>query len=181
MAAGTIDATIGNIKLVLALERPRKIPIAGRPLHNRMPCAAVAIFAVMVAVILVFANAAKSYAQHYTVNHDESVSLTDYLHHHNLPLAAVQVTHGDDGSRRVVLYGFVATNAEKSNAERTVRLHINNPAVSIVNRIVVRPEIGKLGSSHAEVSPSSKKQNPGTESLDKVFQDIQRYGVHSAP
>ena len=57
MAAGTIDATIGNIKLVLALKRPRKIPIACRPLHNRMPCAAVAIFAVMVAVILVFANA----------------------------------------------------------------------------------------------------------------------------
>jgi hypothetical protein len=187
VAARTIAGAIGGINLALTLEKPRKIPIAARPLHDHMPGAAPAIFAVMMAVILAFGNTAPSYAQHYTVDHAESASLTRYLHDHNLPLAAAQVADKDDGSRRVMLYGFVATDSGRSDAEDMVRRYLNNPAPSIVDRVVVRPEIGKLGSSQVKASPSSerdnpkKEENPGTESLDKVFQDIQRYGVHGAP
>lgn len=70
-----------------------------------------------------------------------SLALTDYLHHHLLPAVGAQVTPTDEGSHTVMLYGFVATERGKSDAEKRTREYLKDSSVLITNRIRIEPEL----------------------------------------
>ncbi len=78
--------------------------------------------------------------------------LTDYLKSQRLPLVSAQVVDGGSGARQVILYGFVATNAGKSNAEAYTRRYLNDPGIVIDNRIKVSPELAKSAPAPAASS-----------------------------
>jgi hypothetical protein len=71
--------------------------------------------------------------------------LSAYLHAHRLPLVEARLITDEDGGRRVLLYGFVATPYGKRDAEDQARGFLDDPEVAIVNRIKIRPELLNLG------------------------------------
>src|SRR5437899_792179 len=56
-----------------------------------------------------------SFAQSYKVDTSDTQSLTSYLRQHRLPLVGAQVLTNGAGDRRIVLYGFVATQFGKND------------------------------------------------------------------
>ena len=80
---------------------------------------AIGLAAVIAAVIASIGTRA-AFAQQYTVDRSASDKLTSYLRHHRLPLVGAQVLTAADGGRRLVLYGFVATDFGRKNAESNV-------------------------------------------------------------
>jgi len=72
-------------------------------------------------------------------------TLSVYLHAHRLPLVEARMLTGDRGERSVLLYGFVATDYGKRDAEDQARDFLDDPDISIINRIKVRPELLTLG------------------------------------
>jgi hypothetical protein len=83
------------------------------------------------------------------------------------------------GERRIVLYGFVATEFGKNDAARKALAFVGRPgetAPQVENRIEIRPEIAGMKALAAPAAPNS-----GAETLDQVLDDIDRYGVTMAP
>ena len=70
-----------------------------------------------------------------------SDQVTYYLQGHRLPLVGAQVTNAAAGNHKVILYGFVATEHGKNDAEDKARQFLNEPNAEIDNRIAVRPEL----------------------------------------
>jgi hypothetical protein len=90
----------------------------------------------------------------YTPEQSESQALTDYLKQRRLPLVGAQVLRGADGRRTVVLYGFVGSDFGKADAVKKTQRFLNDPTVTVDNRINVRPEL--LASNR----PSTASSNP---------------------
>src|ERR1700728_3285757 len=89
-------------------------------------------------------------AQGYVSDPNASAALTDYLKQHRLPLVGAQVLRNpNDGSRAVVLYGFVGSDFGKSDAQRKAEDYVNDASVDVDNRIRVNPELLSAGSSTA--------------------------------
>src|SRR6516225_9058923 len=63
-------------------------------------------------------SAGPTVAQSYKVDAADSHSLTAYLSQHRLPLVGAHVLADAAGNRRIVLYGFVATEFGKDDAAR---------------------------------------------------------------
>ncbi len=133
---------------------------------------AAAFFAVTLAI------GAPAYAQNNTVDRASSDALTRYLREHQLPLVGAEVSNPQEGKRQVVLYGFVATAFGKGDAGRKALQFFNSPGTEIVNRIAIRPEIGKL---KPDVRTSTGSQSLEGESFDQVLDEIRRYGIHNPP
>jgi hypothetical protein len=128
--------------------------------------------------------AVRAFTQNYQVDASSSQALTAYLREHRLPLVGAQVLTDNTGERRIVLYGFVATDFGKNDAARKALDYINKEAQSsaaqVENRIEVRPDIARM-SSHTNTageSAGAKAGNAGKESLDDILNDIDRYGVN---
>jgi hypothetical protein len=135
-------------------------------------------------------------AQNFTVDTTASEALTNYLRQNRLPLVGAQIGTASTGARRLVLYGYVATQMGKSDAETKAVAHLGGVPPEVVNRIAIQPELAKMRSSgHAEDS-SADASNSGVndyaasgaprgafpgQSLDHVIDDIQRYGIKSVP
>jgi hypothetical protein len=85
-------------------------------------------------------------AQRYTRDENSSQALTTFLHKHRLPMVGAQVLDGDDGSHRVILYGFVATDQGRYHAETRARNYLGSEEISFDNRIVVDPGVRKNAS-----------------------------------
>ncbi len=123
-----------------------------------------------------------TFAQSYKVEPADSQSLTTYLRQHRLPLVGAQVLGDAAGSRRIVLYGFVATEFGKNDAARKALAYIEKgaqagtPAPQVENRIEVRPEIARMKTQAAPAAAADSN-----ESLDQVLDDIDRYGITIAP
>jgi hypothetical protein len=66
--------------------------------------------------------------------------LTDYFRAHRLPLVGASVVTTSSG-RQVILYGFVATDHGKTDADEDARRIVNAPQVAIDDRIIVQPEL----------------------------------------
>ncbi len=121
-------------------------------------------------------------AQSYTVAPHASQSLTTYLRQHRLPLVGAQVLKDGGGNRRIVLYGFVATELGRNDAARMAVEYVENrgrteaPAPTLENRIEVRPEIARL-----KAPVAAPALDTGQESLDQVLNHIDRYGVTMVP
>jgi hypothetical protein len=164
-----------------------------RSSHRRPPRAAAKSVAAIATVMLLLGIAiGPATAQDYTVDQQLSQGLTTDLRSHLLPLVGAQVGKDAAGDRRVVLYGYVATQKGKSDAESRTLAYLGSPAPQIVNHIVIQPEIATL---HAPANNAASGQALGSandysgysggatagESFDQVYQQIQRYGVHAVP
>jgi len=81
------------------------------------------------------------------VDQAQSEGLTNYLKAHHLPLVGAQVLSAPGGERQVILFGFVATDYGKGDAESKARRYINDPAASLDNRIKIEPTLAKPNTS----------------------------------
>jgi hypothetical protein len=147
------------------------------------------VVAFWIAALIIAAPAAP--AQSYKVDAADSQSLTTYLRQHRLPLVGAQVMGDAAGNRRIVLYGFVATEFGKNDAARKALGFIEQgaqagtpapqpagaPAPQVENRIEIRPEIARM---KMQGTPAAAADS-GNESLGQVLDDIDRYGVTMAP
>jgi hypothetical protein len=121
-------------------------------------------------------------AQSNKVDGPDSQSLTTYLRQHRLPLVGAQVLVDSSGNRRIVLYGFVATEFGKDDAARQALAYVGTSAhagtsmPSIENRIEIRPEIARMNNNAAPGAGDA-----GHESLDQVLDEIDRFGITMAP
>ena len=134
-------------------------------------------------------------AQNFTVDASASEALTNYLRQNRLPLVGAQIGTASTGARRLVLYGYVATEMGKRDAETKALTHLGGTPPEVVNRIVIQPEIAKLksgghGGSPGAAGNSGVNDYAGSgapagafagQSLDHVIDDIQRYGIKSVP
>ena len=131
------------------------------------------------ALVTSFGAASRAWAQNYSVDSAASQALTASLRHQRLPLVGAQLLKSSTGMQRIVLYGFVATDFGKRDAERKALAYVGSKEVPIENRIVVRPEISKLRShpatSHTAPAASSRL------TFDQIISDIDRYGIKSPP
>jgi hypothetical protein len=162
--------------------------------HCRNPAATIAIgLALVIAAGVATMGTRAAFAQQYTVDRSASDKLTSYLRHHRLPLVGAQVLTAADGGRRLVLYGFVATDFGRKDAESKALAQLGANTIPVENRIVVRPEIRELaahpkasppaeGSSGAGVpAPTDSSPNVSGKSFDQIINEIQQYGVKSPP
>ena len=84
----------------------------------------------------------------------QSTALTSYLDKNRLPMVGARVFTDRGGNRRAILYGFVATDFGKQDAAAKARHYLGDPALPVINRIIVRPELLASGDSNAPPSPS---------------------------
>jgi hypothetical protein len=87
-----------------------------------------------------------------SVDKTQSSALTEYLKSHRLPLVGARVLVSPSGERQVMLYGFVASQYGKDDAEAKARKYLNAPAIGVDNQIKVQPQLAK---SSPGASPSS--------------------------
>lgn len=149
--------------------------------------------AVVIAAAVAIVGTRAAFAQQYTVDRSASDNLTAYLRQHRLPLVAAQVLTAADGGRRLVLYGFVATDFGRKDAESKALAQLGASAIPVENRIVVRPEIRELAAhpnassaadgSSAVGGPPATDSSPSVsgKSFDQIVNEIQQYGVKSPP
>lgn len=148
---------------------------------------------VLVIAVAVIAVTGAAYAQQYTVDRTASDNLTAYLRKHRLPLVGAQLLTAADGGKRLVLYGFVATDFGRKDAESKALKQLGASAIPVENRIVVRPEL-RQPASHPNASATADGSSAagGTASADsspkvsgksfeQIMNEIQQYGVKSPP
>ena len=119
----------------------------------------------------------------YTASQAESQALTQYLTQHRLPLVGAQVLRGPEGQRAVVLYGYAGSDFGKRDATAKASNYMNDPAVTVDNRIKVRPELLATGSSDgasnsAETADASNPDNgayPGASAYTQQQSEAQQY------
>lgn len=100
-------------------------------------------------------------------NDASSDPLSDYLHANRLPLVEARTMTDSNGQRSVLLYGYVATDFGKRDAEEQTRDFLDDPDIAITNRIVVRPELLTLGNSNnSGAGASSTQTTDDNEALD---------------
>jgi hypothetical protein len=88
-----------------------------------------------------------------TIDSPQSQGLSDYLKHHSLPLVGAQVVTSPSGGKQVILFGFVASDFGKTDAEQKARHYLKDPSLVVDNRIKISPELaGGHGSSGSTVN-----------------------------
>jgi hypothetical protein len=88
-----------------------------------------------------------------TIDSPQSQGLSDYLKHHSLPLVGAQVVTSPSGGKQVILFGFVASDFGKTDAEQKARHYLKDLSVVVDNRIKISPELaGARGSSGSTVN-----------------------------
>lgn len=111
------------------------------------------------------------------VDKDASRALTADLKRHRLPLVGAQVLRNPaTGQRAVVLYGFVATDYGKSDAQRQAEDYVNDPAVDVENRIIVNPQLLAAGAARGANAAANSPSGVGsyTDQQNQAAQ-IQQY------
>lgn len=98
-----------------------------------------------------------------TIDASQSQALSDYLKHHSLPLVGGQVVNSPSGGRQVILFGFVASEYGKTDAEQKARSYLKDSRLVVDNRIKVSPELAGGasggGTGYAE-SPTPDPNDP---------------------
>ena len=88
-----------------------------------------------------------------TIDSPQSQGLSDYLKAHSLPLVGAQVVTSSSGGKQVILFGFVASDFGKTDAEQKARHYLKDPTLVVDNRIKISPELaGGHGSSNSTVN-----------------------------
>src|SRR5271163_1151512 len=87
------------------------------------------------------------------IDSPQSQGLSDYLKHHSLPLVGAQVVTSASGGQQVILFGFVASDFGKTDAEQKARHYLKDPTLVVDNRIKISPELaGGHGNSNSTVN-----------------------------
>jgi hypothetical protein len=133
------------------------------------------------AVATVIALAGVARAQDCCADREASAALTSYLRENRLPLVGAEVYRSADGARRVVLYGFVASELGKTHAQGKALAFLANDSIAIDNRIAIRPEIRASGRRGRADMPNASSAAVGSQSFDQIMDDIEHYGVKSPP
>jgi hypothetical protein len=189
------------------LMKALRMNLAGASALRRRPIMALttgfaaATVAIIIAVVAL-AVPPTALAQNYTVDTAASEALTNYLRQNRLPLVGAQIGASASGARRLVLYGYVATQMGKSDAESKAVAYLGNPQPEVIDRIVIQPEIAKMrsGGQSSDSANSTGEASTGSvgdysaagaggapagafpgQSFDQVVNDIQRYGIKSPP
>src|SRR5271167_3516052 len=76
-----------------------------------------------------------------TIDSPRSQGLSDYLKAHSLPLVGAQVVTSSSGGKQVILFGFVASDFGKTDAEQKARHYLRDPSLVVDNRIKISPEL----------------------------------------
>ena len=76
-----------------------------------------------------------------TIDSPQSQGLSDYLKAHSLPLVGAQVVTSSSGGKQVILFGFVASDFGKTDAEQKARHYLKDPTLVVDNRIKISPEL----------------------------------------
>jgi hypothetical protein len=102
------------------------------------------------------------------VDSPQSQGLSDYLKHHQLPLVGAQVVTSTSGGRQVILFGFVASDFGKTDAEQKARHYLKDQSVVVDNRIKISPELagskgGSAGSTVNGVPSANAMPSDGTD------------------
>ena len=102
------------------------------------------------------------------VDSPQSQGLSDYLKHHQLPLVGAQVVTSASGGRQVILFGFVASDFGKTDAEQKARHYLKDQSVVVDNRIKISPELagskgGSAGSTVNGVPSANAMPSDGTD------------------
>ncbi len=176
----------------IARELSRRIAIATKTMTTA------AIIAAGIAIASM-ATPTIAIAQNFTVDTGASDALTSYLRQNRLPLVGAQIGTSSTGARRLVLYGYVATQMGKDDAQTKALAHLGAPPPEVINRIVIQPELANMRSSgeagdqdasQGEATTGSINDYAGSggpsgafpgQSFDKVVDDIQRYGIKNMP
>ena len=101
-----------------------------------------------------------------TIDSPQSQGLSDYLKHHSLPLVGGQVVTSSSGGKQVILFGFVASDFGKTDAEQKARHYLKDSSLVVDNRIKISPELaGGSGSSGSTVNgvPSNAMPTGGSD------------------
>ncbi len=103
-----------------------------------------------------------------TIDSPQSQALSDYLKHHQLPLVGAQVVTSASGGRQVILFGFVASDFGKTDAEQKARHYLKDQSVVVDNRIKISPELagskgGSAGSTVNGVPSANAMPSDGTD------------------
>ncbi|MGH7863444.1 MAG: hypothetical protein ACREQB_00525 [Candidatus Binataceae bacterium] len=128
---------------------------------------------------LVIASCAGVRAQSNTVDQAQSDALTNYLHNNMLPLVGAEVSDGSDGSHRVMLYGFVATDSAAVTAGEISLKYLGTPALTLINRIKVDTTISS--SVAGATGPSDPASGAGPDSWGAIMDDIYQEGAQTPP
>ncbi len=97
-------------------------------------------------------------------------TLSAYLHRNRLPLVEARMITGEGGERSVMLYGFVATDYGKRDAEDQARDFLDDPDIEIINRIKVRPELLTLGTRQDSPDTQNSAESPNRSGTDNGAQ-----------
>ena len=100
-------------------------------------------FAIAVVTLGILGMAITASAQPASVDQTTSEAVTKYLHAHKLPMVGAQVSNAASG-RQLMLYGFVATDFGKQDAETKSKRYLHDSSIAIVNNIRVNPQIRHL-------------------------------------
>src|ERR1700691_324365 len=102
-----------------------------------------------------------------TIDSPQSQALSDYLKHHSLPLVGAQVVTSPSGGKQVILFGFVASDFGKTDAEQKARHYLKDSSLVVDNRIKISPELagghGSSGSTASGTPPSNTMRTDGTD------------------
>src|ERR1700731_1378121 len=91
-----------------------------------------------------------------TIDSPQSQGLSDYLKHHSLPLVGAQVVTSPSGGKQVILFGFVASDFGKTDAEQKARHYLKDSSLVVDNRIKISPELaGSAGTSGSTAGKSA--------------------------
>ncbi len=124
-------------------------------------------------------------AQNYQVDKYGSERVTRFLHHHNLPLVGAQVIDNNDGSRELHLFGFVATEYGKQDAQQKALKYLGDNTIQVVNSIQINPSIEKMRPLPRDLPAAANTPVPppanSNSQWDKAIDNIYRNGAQPLP
>jgi hypothetical protein len=139
----------------------------------------------MVFAVCLAATCSTADAQNYQVDEYGSKRVTHYLHHHDLPLVGAQILDNNDGSRELHLYGFVATQYGRRDAEEKAMKYLGDPTIKVVNAIQINTAIENMrplppGLPAAANTPVQQPANSNSQ-WDKAMDNILKNGAQPLP
>ena len=114
-------------------------------------------------------------AQSSNVDTDTSTRLTKYLHKNRLPMVGAQISNTSAG-RRLMLYGFVATDFGKSDAVTKSKRYLHDSTITVVNNIKVDPQVRHLKPPAADQGATDSNAPPPRADWENTFDDTLHSG-----